>query len=331
VEELPINAQQKPYPIDAAYLKFPRINITHNRLKLSLIKLAAKATRIGQRWDKDITTRQHKIVSGDSSLLPIIEIAPKTLNQNGANKTSPAIIFYHGGAFFMSYTAGHIKLAQRYACEAACKIFFVDYRLSPKHPFPAAHEDALAALEWVHNQAEQLAIDPKRILVMGDSAGGALAASCAQATLDRNTQRQNPIELMAQFLIYPVTDCRGQSASMAQFSDTPVWKSGDNKVMWELYLPTKPSQQSDSPPPYASPIHRPSFAGLPPAYIEVAQYDPLHDEGLAYAQALRADGVKVEVYQADAAVHGYEHIPCDTSKRHLEQRLIALKNLLQQQ
>ena len=134
--------------------------------------------------------------------------------------------------------------------------------------------------------------------------GGALAAGVAQKALDRG---ENPI--CAQILIYPVTDHETKSESALRFNDTPFWKTASNRNMWDVYLSGSEHKRvggSAPVPPYAAPLHRESFAGLPPAWVEVAEFDPLIDEGRQYAEALQAAGVVVDLREAKAAIHGYD-------------------------
>ena len=134
--------------------------------------------------------------------------------------------------------------------------------------------------------------------LVGDSAGGALAAGVSQQALDRG---ENPV--CAQILIYPVTDHETRTESARSFTDTPMWRTGSNLAMWKVYL-----RGSDpaAVPAYAAPLHRDSFAGLPPAFVEVAEFDPLRDEGIEYARALEAAGVATELREVKGGIHGYD-------------------------
>ena len=131
-------------------------------------------------------------------------------------------------------------------------------------------------------------------------------AGVAQKAVDRN---ENPV--CAQILIYPVTDHETKTDSALRFTDTPYWKTASNLNMWKVYLRDteyKKSGGSAPVPPYAAPLHRQSFAGLPPAWVEVAEFDPLRDEGRQYAEALEKAGVPIEVREAKGAIHGYDMV-----------------------
>ncbi|MCL4104232.1 UNVERIFIED_CONTAM: hypothetical protein GTU68_035094 [Idotea baltica] len=212
----------------------------------------------------------------------------------------PCLIYYHGGGFAMTYGGPHINMCQRYADETGCTVVFVDYRLMPKHPFPGGVDDCYLVLEWVLDNAQRLGIDSSRIAVGGDSAGGALAASVSQMSLDRGTEK-----LCGQMLIYPVADSECKTRSATEFTDTPIFNSISNHRMWQAYLC---NYVESGIPKYASPIHRENFSGLPPAYVETAEFDPLHDEGLAYAERLGEAGISVEVNDTKGTVHGYDAV-----------------------
>lgn len=314
----------KPYAIDPAYLDFPDMTFSTNLLKLRFTNLFILATRLRYKWSKNLNISTHKIDSTNGHKLKVIEISKKGLADN-----APALVYFHGGAFFLTYAGLHLDNAQMYAEQANCKVFMVDYRLSTKAPFPAALDDSQAALEWVHGKAKQLGVDKEKIIVIGDSAGGGLAASVAQLTHDRNKNRSEKINLLAQFLLYPVCDCETKTASATEFTDTPLWTTNNNKVMWEVYLRgSEYKKGGEHIPTYASPVHRQDLSGLPPAYIEPTEFDPLRDEAINYAEALQKAAVEVTLVEAKAAVHGYEFVDCETTTKYRKIRMDALNKVL---
>jgi acetyl esterase/lipase len=254
---------------------------------------------------------------------PVAAAAPRLLLER-ASRSAQALVDFHGGGFFFSYAALHLAAAERYAVEGRCRVFFPDYRLSIGHPFPAAFDDCYATLAWVHGNADDLGVDPQRVALIGDSAGGALAAGVAQKAVDRS---ENPI--CAQILVYPVTDHETRTESARRFSDTPFWKTASNRSMWKVYLRDSDHGRSGGKAPaptYAAPLHRESFAGLPPAWIEVAEFDPLLDEGRQYAGALEAAGVPVELRLAKGAIHGYDLVEgSPTALAMFEERMAAIQ------
>lgn len=287
------------YALAPEFVSQPKLTIPSNRLLLRGINLLLKLQRRKFAWSDAVDVRTRTVQGEDGHTFSVFEIAPKDLSGD-----APALIDYHGGGFFLSYTGLHLTYAERYALDARCRVFFTDYRLSIDHPFPAAHNDCYATLSWVHANAAELGVDTRRVALVGDSAGGALAAGVAQQALDRG---ENPI--CAQILVYPVTDHETKTESARGFTDTPMWKSASNVNMWKVYLRDTEHKRSDGAapvPPYAAPLHRESFAGLPPAVVEVAEFDPLHDEGLEYARELEAAGIAVETREVKGAVHGYD-------------------------
>lgn len=309
----------EPYALAPEFASQPRIPIPANRLVLRTLDLLLRLQRRSFAWSDRVTVRTHSLPTRDGSSTPVFEIAPKDLSD-----PAPALVDYHGGGFFFSYTGPHLTGAERYALEARCRVFFTDYRLSTGHPFPAAFDDCYATLDWVHRNAADLQVDPNRVALIGDSAGGALAAGVAQKALDEG---ENPV--CAQILIYPVTDHETKTESARQFTDTPLWKTASNRAMWKVYLRGSAYEKSGGSvpvPPYAAPLHRESFTGLPPAWVEVAEFDPLRDEGRQYAEALGEAGVPVETREAKGAIHGYDLVEnSPTAEAMLKERIAAIQ------
>lgn len=280
------------YDLAPEFASQPRITIPSTRWLLRLFNVLIRRQRRSFRFGDEVDVHIHSVPVEDGPHVAVFEIAAKALPD-----AAPALVDYHGGGFFLGYMPLHLRYAERYALEASCRVFFPDYRLSVQQPFPASFDDCYATLAWVHENTETLKVDPARVALIGDSAGGALAAGVAQKAHDRG---EHPV--CAQVLIYPVTDHETKTESALRFTDTPLWKTRSNRNMWKVYL----AGHMGEAPAYAAPLHRESFAGLPPARVEVAEFDPLHDEGRLYADALRAAGVPVELREVERAVHGYD-------------------------
>ncbi len=305
-----------PIPQQAEYRKLPTISFSENKFHTALINGLLKFQRFFFRPKKSLKVTTHSLAVNNGGHLKLMEFSPR----EKVNCDS-AIVYFHGGGFFLDYGLGHLRMVQDYALKANTRVFMVDYRLSGKHPFPAPFNDCYQSLEWVHEHSESMGIDQNKIIVMGDSAGGALAASVAQRAVD-----EGRISVAAQCLIYPVTDCETKTDSAKDFTDARVWNTANNLLMWRLYLQ---GYTADEIPQYASPIHRNSFSGLPPAYIEVAELDPLRDEGLNYAEALRNAGVEVNCHLVADAVHAYDFAPrCEPIDIMLQKRVNQLKKYL---
>ena len=203
----------------------------------------------------------------------------------------------------------------------------VDYRLMPHYKFPVPPEDVYAAYKWVVTYAEQLHIDPEKIIVAGDSAGGNLATVLSLMARDRGIQIP-----CLQMMIYPVTDRRMQTPSMEEFTDTPMWNAKLNAQMWEMYLGTEEELEEKKIEhiEYASPMEAESLEGLPATYMEVAEFDCLRDEGVAYAKRLEESGIPVEFYELKGAVHGYDNAEdSPIIEEYYEKRINAIKNKLE--
>ena len=208
---------------------------------------------------------------------------------------SPAVIYIHGGGFAVGTPEGETAGATSAAVATEGLVVNVDYRLAPEHPYPAGLEDCYAALSWLAGHAEELGIDPTRIAVAGGSAGGGLSAGLAHLARDRGGP-----SLCFQYLAIPELDDRLETGSMQSFVGTPMWNRPSAVRSWEYYLGPDKAEV----PVYAAPARATDLAGLPPAYISVCEYDPLRDEGIAYAQALLSAGVSVELHLFPGTFHG---------------------------
>ncbi len=213
------------------------------------------------------------------------------------------LVYFHGSGFCIFDLDTHDHECRMLANLGEVIVVSVDYRLAPEHKFPAAVVDCRAALHWVHDHADGLGGDPARVGVGGDSAGGNLAAVTAQIARDEGRP-----ELAFQLLVYPVTDLRGDHPSRAENGKGYLLTTEVMEWFETQYL-TDDSERTD---PRASPLLADSFAGLPPALVITAEYDPLRDEGNAYAEQLRAAGVPVTLSPYDGAVHGFFQLSATT-------------------
>ena len=209
----------------------------------------------------------------------------------------PGILYIHGGGFFVGSVDSEHMGAAALARELGVVVVSVDYRLAPEHPFPAGIEDCYTALVWFHDHADDLGVDTARIAVNGGSAGGGLAAGLALLTRDRNGPA-----LCFQYLGIPELDDRLETASMRQFTDTPMWSRPAAEKSWEWYLGDAHGRDDVSP--YAAPARATDLAGLPPAYVSTMEFDPLRDEGIIYALRLLEAGVSVELHSYPGTFHG---------------------------
>jgi acetyl esterase len=208
----------------------------------------------------------------------------------------PLLVYFHGGGFIAGGLASHDGTVRELTVRTGCVSVAVDYRLAPGHPFPAAVEDCIRALHWAVDNADSLGIDPERVAIGGDSAGGNLAACVAIANRDRHGPA-----LVAQLLVYPVIDPACATASMARNGSGYLLTADSMRFMWSCYL-ADAADRSDA---RANPLAASTLEGLPPATVITAEYDPLCDEGESYARALAAAGVPVTCSRYAGQIHGF--------------------------
>ena len=210
------------------------------------------------------------------------------------------ILFYiHGGGFILHPGPYHKELISEYVLGLDCCVVYIDYSLAPQFPYPHGLEDCYAGIKWVLDNSESLDLDTTGYGLCGISAGGALTAGVNYLLYERLNSKA-----AFQMLIYPVTDNRMKTPSMAEFPDTPMWNSVLNRKMWAFYLPEESEYNKDHF--YAVPmdINHPEI--LPSTYIEVAEIDCLRDEGIEYYKKLKAAGVKATLNQTKGTIHSFE-------------------------
>ncbi|POX83868.1 lipase [Mycobacterium kansasii] len=209
----------------------------------------------------------------------------------------PVVLYFHGGGFVMGDLDTHDGTCRHHAVGAGAVIVSVDYRLAPEHPYPAAVEDAWAATLWVAEQGAGIGADSTRLAVAGDSAGGTIAAVIAQQARDNAGPN-----LAFQLLWYPSTMW---DQSLPSFTENATAQILDAKAVAAFSRWYAGGIDLSDPPAGMAPGRAENLAGLPPAYIGVAGYDPLRDDGIRYGELLSAAGVPVEVHNAETMVHGY--------------------------
>ena len=275
--------------------QFPAVNVADaagtRALFAAMLKAAAPAD--GPPVDARVTQSERKIPGPDGAP----EIPLRIYTPKAAAGLRPAFVNFHGGAFILGDLETEHPRCLKISAEGGAVAIGVDYRLAPEHPFPAGPEDCYAALKWVAANAATLGIDPKRIVIGGGSAGGALTAAVAQMARDRGGPA-----LALQMLFYPVIDDRCDTESMRAGRDALVWNSSHSHDMWNHYIGADRSKVS----PYAAPERATDLSGLAPAYVMTCEHDPLRDEGLLYAMRLMQAGVPVELHNYPGTVHGFD-------------------------
>lgn len=232
-----------------------------------------------------------------------------------------ALLYVHGGGFILGDLEMPHPRAMTFADKLDMVVVTVDYRLAPEHPFPSGLEDCYAALTWMVRNAAELGIDPGRLGVGGDSAGGCLSAALALLCRDRGGPA-----LCFQYLDSPVLDDRMQTPSMGTFHDTPQFDRSCAEAIWAHYLGAGVRPGSAAVSQYAAPARAKDLSGLPPAYVVLCEFDPLRDEGIEYAHRLVQAGVSTELHLYAGTFHGSSIVvDAEVSKRMVADRLAAVR------
>jgi acetyl esterase len=213
-----------------------------------------------------------------------------------AGEPLPALVYFHGGGFVIGDLDTHEGLCRLFANASGCRVISVEYRLAPEHKFPAAVEDAYAAASWAAEHARELGIDPGRIAIGGDSAGANLSAVVCQLAKERGGPR-----LALQLLLYPGTNSADETASRRALAEGYLLEKKSMEWFFQQYV----EPGTDPNDPRISPLLAPDVSGLPPAHIHTAEFDPLVDEGEAYAKKLAAAGVPVEYTCHPGMIHHF--------------------------
>jgi acetyl esterase len=261
------------------------------RQRLTRLPVARLVTGIPDRTVQ-VTTAEATLPDG--TRLPLRVYRPA-----GGESPRPVVVNFHGGGWVSGDAYQSEWWCSGIAARAEAVVVSVDYRLAPAFPFPTAVQDSYAATEWVAAHAGELDVDASRLAVMGDSAGGNLAAEVCLLARDRGGPR-----IRFQVLVYPATDFVEEYPSEVENASAPVLSKADMVRHRRLYL-----NGVDPADPMASPLRASSHVGLPAALIQTARHDPLRDQGAAYAKVLEAAGVAVRLTEFRNSVHGYISVP----------------------
>jgi len=259
-----------------------------------------------------VTTVDRTVPGVDGNEIPVRVYSP---TRDGA--AVPAVLYIHGGGFVVGDLDTEHANAMSTADALGVVAVSVDYRLAPEHPFPAGVEDCYSVLTWLAAEADSLGVDPQRIAVFGQSAGGGLAAGLALMARDRGGPA-----LCFQVLGIPELDDRLETPSMVAFTDTPMWNRPSAERSWRYYLGEGANGETS---PYAAPARAEDLSGLPAAYVSTCEYDPLRDEGIIYALRLLQAEVSVELHQFAGTFHGSTILPADVSRRQQAEMVDALR------
>jgi acetyl esterase len=255
---------------------------------------------------------EDRSIPGPESQIPVRIYVPE------GTPPFPVLVFYHGGGWVIGNLDSHDALCRGLTNAVGCVTVSVDYRLAPEAKFPAAAEDCYVATRWVAENAAALGCDARRLAVGGDSAGGNLAAVVPLMARDRGGPA-----IAFQALLYPVTDGSMETGSYHELADGFFLTKGAMAWFWDHYA----RNDADRSHPYAAPINATDLRGLPPALVITAEFDPLRDEGEAYAAKLLAAGVPVTCTRYDGTIHGFVSMAeqLDQGKKAVAQTVVALK------
>jgi acetyl esterase len=255
------------------------------------------------------------VFPGPAGAIPVRVYRPETVG------TLPLLVYFHGGGFVICDLETHDGVCRQLANRARCVVVSVDYRLAPEARFPAGLEDCYAATRYAADHAAELGVDPDRIAVAGDSAGGNLATVVSLMARARGGP-----SLRHQLLVYPVTNHDFDTSSYHENAEGYLLTRAMMQWFWGHYL-EEPGLGDN---PWASPLREPDLAGLPPATVLTAEYDPLRDEGEAYAARLREAGVPTTLTRYDGMIHGFFGMTAaiDKAREAMEEAAAALRGAL---
>lgn len=289
------NKNSKVHPeLQDALKKSPSIPYSKNNLWLIRFLISLLPSL---KTPKDVSVKNIKINNRDGSE----KIRLRIYQPAHPAHATPVLIWMHGGGYIIGKPEMEDSICLQFVRELGISIVSVDYRLAPKHPFPAGLEDCYSALMWAKENSAQYGFDMNRIGVGGTSAGGGLAAALAQLAHDRQE-----ISLIFQLLTNPMLDDRTVFRTDIDDSNSPTWSQKNNRFGWESYLGK--SFGKEEKPQYAVPARRGDLSGLPNAWIGVGTLDVFYDEDKRYAERLREAGIQCELEIVEGAFHGFDVI-----------------------
>ena len=287
---MPLDPQVQTYLDQMASLNAPPLN----SLPPAIIRRAI-ASQLAEAGEPEAVARvENRTIPGPAGEIPVRIYTPE------GDGPFPVLVFFHGGGWVICTLDTHDGQCRALTNGASCVVVSVDYRLAPEHKFPAAPEDCYAATQWVAEHTAEINGDPARIAIGGDSAGGNLTAVVAQMARAQGSPR-----LVFQLLIYPATDFTAQTISMKENSQGYGLTRDDMDWFANHYLQSADNKRD----PLASPALATDLAGLPPALVITAEYDPLRDEGEEYGRLLQAAGVPTTISRYDGVIHGFFGMP----------------------
>lgn len=299
-----INLKFNKYPISNEFGIYKLYKIPFNdRIFANADKLMSMIPKTVKE-NKKISFKTKTIKSFDNEKIDIYIFEPKKL------ETQKILLYIHGGGFVYRGAKNHYSFCKKIAEEGLCTVVYVDYRLAYKYKYPIPVEDAFSAYEYILKNSKKY----NKIIIGGDSAGGCLAIDVIRKANELNLPLPNYL-----FLLYPVLDKRMNTDSMKKYTDTPIWNSVLNKKMWELYL----GDNKD----YISPGEMEDVSFMPKTYIETAEYDCLHDEGIEFSQKLKKENIDVIVNETKQTMHGFDIKNGKITRRIINERMELIRKI----
>jgi acetyl esterase len=287
VNPVPLDPQAAALLAELAAVKLPDLaTLPPEILRKAFRELAGRDARV-----EEVASVEDRRIPGPAGAIRVRVYAPER-----AARPLPLLVYFHGGGFVLCDLDTHDPTCRALAKRAGCVVVSVDYRLAPEARFPAAPEDCFAAARWAAANAASLGADPRRVAVAGDSAGGNLAAVVSLLARERGGPA-----LVHQLLVYPVTDWDFETLSYGENAEGYLL-TRDMMRWFRGHYFAKPDDAAD---PLAAPLRAPNLRGLPPATVLTAEFDPLRDEGEAYARRLLGAGVPATLTRYDGMFHGF--------------------------
>jgi len=275
--------------IAAMEKEFPALDLTVSGTEMRR-RIKEAGAKVLPAEAEPVARVENRVIPGPHGDIPVRVYSPT--EEDGA----PLVVLFHGGGWVVCDLDSHDGICRALCNASGCVIVSVDYRLAPEHRFPIPAEDCYAATAWLSANAGLVGADASRMALVGDSAGGNLAAVVALMARDRGGP-----EIAAQVLVYPVTDRSAETPSHRSTGEGYFLKSAEVMWYWDQYL----AKSDDGAHPYASPLRAESVAGLPPALIITAEFDPLRDEGEAYGRRMEEAGVPTAVHRYEGMFHSF--------------------------
>lgn len=301
------------YPISREFFPFNHFAPPINN---KFLKVSAMHMGVPKRFlhAKGVSVTRHTVSSYDGASVVYYVITPDGILKD----SSPCLFYIHGGGFVLKAAGYHYMNCLRYAKESGCIVVFPDYRLAPEYPFPIFYEDCYSVFCDIYDNADAYGIDTARIGTGGDSAGATLAVGLCMML----SERQHPVRLAFQMLPYPYLDARSNSESYRKYTDTPMW----NSTLSARITPMTNVNRNDPSYLWYSPVETDDFSIFPPTYVETAEFDCLHDDGILFAKELKAAGIEVTLNETKGTMHGYDIMRnASISLASMEQRIDFMK------